>query len=189
MTDKRKNSRRVFLAVFVLSATITGTAAMSQANCWCVDGYMVCDDDQPSYSYEPPQEYYAAPETETETPGWNGDSYVTDTEPVQPAQTWDEPPPRQYQASSLSFSLPDIPLELVLGIFAVIGLAILAAAIDHFNRIILARKTAAALDGAAAAKAARRNVEDAMAEADKIIAVFLAEQGLRQLTGKERHHD
>ena len=176
MTDKRKSSRRIFLAVYVLSATMTGTAAMSQANCWCIDGYMVCDDDQPSYSYEPSQEYYAAPETETETAGWNGDSYVTDPEPVQRAQTWHEPPPRrQYQASSPSFSLPGIPLEAVLGIFAVIGLAILAAAIDHLNRITIAHKTTDALDGAAAAKAARRNVEDAMAEADKIINAYRAE--------------
>ena len=63
----------------------------------------------------------------------------------------------------------------MLGIFAVIGLAILAAAIDHLNRITIARKTTGALDGAAAAQAALRNVEDAMAEADKIINAYRAE--------------
>ena len=94
----------------------------------------------------------------------------------EPPQRYEAPPPhRQYQASSPSFSLPGIPLEAVLGIFAVIGLAILAAAIDHLNRITIARKTTGALDGAAAAQAALRNVEDAMAEADKIINAYRAE--------------
>ena len=90
----------------------------------------------------------------------------------EPPQRYQAPTPRQHHASSPSFSLPGIPLEAVFGIFGVVGLVILAAVLNHLNRIGLARKTGAALDGAAAAKVARRNVEDAMAEADKIINAY-----------------
>lgn len=94
----------------------------------------------------------------------------------EPPQRYEAPPPRrQYQASSPSSALPDIPPDVAFGIFGVVGLVIVAAVLDHLNRINLARKTAAAFDGAAAAKSARRNVEDAMAEADKIINAYRAE--------------
>src|SRR3990172_163602 len=163
---------RKFGLVFAIMAGAVAPAS-AYDNCYCVDGYLICNDSSAetyaddNYEYVPQdtypnystqQEYfYTAPDTSDQTydtvlpepdPPTTSERSVSYSPPAQDTATWDESPSYEtYQSPSLR--LPECPPELLLGILAIILLVIIGAIVDHFTRIHVARDTDAALNDAA----------------------------------------
>jgi hypothetical protein len=78
---------------------------------------------------------------------------------------------RSYESAGPEGPTPEA-VAILLGILAVIGVAAVAAVVEHWNRLRVARDTEKALEGAAAADAARQQLKAAAAEADRVIDAY-----------------